>query len=179
MRRFARETLATCPACAVLDGRAELLPLSDRSVDLVVVGQAIHWFDPEPARAEFRRVCKPEGWLALLRNYGTNEALGCAMAGLMVVENGVDAGHAVQRPGGRPPGFYFRGEGPVVRTFPFVFREPWEAFLGSLLSASFTPGADHPLYPRFERAARKVFERFSEEGLLEVRGETELYIGHV
>jgi hypothetical protein len=38
---------------------------------------------------------------------------------------------------------------------------------------------DHPLYAHFERAARRVFDRFSTGGLLEVRGETELCLGHV
>lgn len=30
----------------ILDGTAEHLPLDDRSVDAVTVGQAFHWFDP-------------------------------------------------------------------------------------------------------------------------------------
>jgi SAM-dependent methyltransferase len=179
MRRFARETLAPYPACTLLDGRAEAIPLPDRCVDLIVVGQAIHWFEPEPARAEFRRIARPGGWLALLRNYGTDAALGRAMAGLLSEENGVDRAHAARRPWGQPPGFFLSEGQASVRTFPFVRREPWEAFLGSLLSASYAPDESHSLYPRFERAARVVFERSSVGGLLEVRGETELCMGRV
>ena len=38
---------------------------------------------------------------------------------------------------------------------------------------------DHPLYANLERAARRVFDRFSSGGLLKVREATELYLGQV
>lgn len=179
MRRFAREQLAPYSCCTVLDGRAEAIPLPDQSVDLIAVAQAIHWFEPEAARSEFRRIAKPGGRLALLRNSGTDETLGRALAGLIVTRDGVDTKHETRWPEGRPARFYYGADPPLTQTFPFVLHEPWETFLGSLCSASFAPDENEPSYPRFERAARAVFERLSVEGLLEVRGETELIAGRV
>ncbi|MDQ3639747.1 MAG: class I SAM-dependent methyltransferase, partial [Actinomycetota bacterium] len=49
-------------------GSAEETPLEAGSVDFVVVGQAFHWFDLDAARAEFVRVLRPGGWVALLWN---------------------------------------------------------------------------------------------------------------
>lgn len=50
------------------DGTAEATGLKDGSVDLVVCAQAFHWFDPPKAFAEFRRVLKGTGRLALVWN---------------------------------------------------------------------------------------------------------------
>ncbi|SEC19975.1 Methyltransferase domain-containing protein [Nocardioides exalbidus] len=47
---------------------AEEIPANDRSVDVVVVAQAFHWFDHGSALAEIARVLKPGGHLALVWN---------------------------------------------------------------------------------------------------------------
>lgn len=47
---------------------AERIPLDDGSVDLVTAAQAFHWFNPPIALAEFARVLKPGGGLALVWN---------------------------------------------------------------------------------------------------------------
>ena len=47
---------------------AEDIPANDRSVDVVVVGQAFHWFDHEVALPEIARVLKPGGHVALIWN---------------------------------------------------------------------------------------------------------------
>ena len=44
---------------------AERCPLPDRAVGLVTAAQALHWFDLNGFFAEVKRVCKPEGCLAV------------------------------------------------------------------------------------------------------------------
>jgi ubiquinone/menaquinone biosynthesis C-methylase UbiE len=57
---------AALPDVEVLDGTAEQIPLPTGSVGAVVVAQAFHWFDPEPAIAEIARVLEPGGKLGLV-----------------------------------------------------------------------------------------------------------------
>lgn len=183
MRREAAKRL-TAAGCAVLAGCAEQIPLRDRSADLISVGQAIHWCEPEPTRREFARVLRPGGWLALVRNYPTADApagndFGEALAEICTPENGVSAAFASPPAYRRPAEFYFGGTHFQKLVFPFAYRQDWEAFIGSLCSASYMPDEDHSAYPRFEKAARGVFERFSQDGLLPGRGETELLIGQI
>lgn len=68
MRSAASEFLASYPNFYIIDGTATATNLFNRSVDIVVAAQAFHWFDPEPARDEFKRILKPGGWVALMWN---------------------------------------------------------------------------------------------------------------
>jgi SAM-dependent methyltransferase len=59
---------ARLPQVATAVGGAEAIPLPDGSVDVVVAGQAAHWFEPVPAAAELRRVLRPGGVVGLIWN---------------------------------------------------------------------------------------------------------------
>lgn len=56
------------PEVSAKVAHAEDIPANDRSVDVVVVAQAFHWFDAERALAEIARVLKPGGHVALVWN---------------------------------------------------------------------------------------------------------------
>ena len=56
------------PAVRALSGSAEAIPLPDASVDAVLAGNAMHWFDMAVAGAEIARVLAPNGVLAGLWN---------------------------------------------------------------------------------------------------------------
>jgi SAM-dependent methyltransferase len=61
MRAQLTVLLPTVPA---LDGTAERIPVAEHSMDAVFAGQALHWFDLEPALAEIHRVLRPGGPLS-------------------------------------------------------------------------------------------------------------------
>ena len=62
------QLVAQLPQVTALAGTAENIPLPDASVDAVLVGQALHWFDHEHALPEIGRVLRPGGMLAGLWN---------------------------------------------------------------------------------------------------------------
>jgi SAM-dependent methyltransferase len=84
------------PAVDARSGSAEAVPMPDRSVDAVLVGQAWHWFDAERARAEITRVLRTGGVLAVLRN-GEDGQVGWVAGYLDAVEWGLRAGGAARR----------------------------------------------------------------------------------
>jgi SAM-dependent methyltransferase len=57
---------ARCPEAEVLEGRGEDIPLTDASVDAVVIASAWHWLDPERAVPEITRVLRPGGNLGVI-----------------------------------------------------------------------------------------------------------------
>jgi SAM-dependent methyltransferase len=56
------------PGIPAEHGTAEAIPLPDASVDAVLAGQAMHWFDMDRALPEIARVLRPGGVLAGLWN---------------------------------------------------------------------------------------------------------------
>ena len=62
------ELRRTMPEVRSVPGSAEEIPLPDASLDAVLAGQAMHWFDMNRARPEIARVLRPGGVLAGLWN---------------------------------------------------------------------------------------------------------------
>lgn len=96
-----RKVLAhRCRAATVLAGSAEELPLPDGAVDLVVAGQAFHWFDRERALPEIARVLRPGGLLALFYNARQDAVHWVAALSEIIRETGdhvsVTVGHVQQ-----------------------------------------------------------------------------------
>ena len=176
MRSIAARELGQFPTCRIIDGRAEETALESYSVDLITAAQSVHWFEPESARRELYRILKPAGWLALCRNYGTNHDLGEALQGVFPSENDTEAQMVGKH---QPRSFYYGGEKFIKMDFPFEIKLTWQAFLGSLSSASYAPDVSSSLYLQFERDARSVFDAFKVDQHIEVQGMTELYLGHI
>lgn len=63
-----RNAAVAHPQVQYRPANAENTGLPDASVDLVTCFQAFHWFEPETALAEFHRILKPGGRLALVWN---------------------------------------------------------------------------------------------------------------
>ena len=176
MRRLAIRALGTYSSCHIIDGRAEATMLPDHSVDLITVAQAIVWFEPQPTKTEFLRILKPGGWLAILRNYGTDQDVSEALEKITPTETdtltlmkGIDTQKS----------FYYGNDDYLKQTFEFTMQDTWEEFIGGISTASYVPDEESPLYADFECGAKKIFDRFSTVGLLILHGVTELCLGQI
>jgi SAM-dependent methyltransferase len=63
-----RGAAAPHPNVIWIAGKAEATGLSSTSVDVVLCAQSFHWFQNREALAEFARILKPRGRLALMWN---------------------------------------------------------------------------------------------------------------
>ncbi len=69
MRAVCQELAARFPQLKCIDGTAEATGFPAQSVDMVTVGQAMHWFDLARTRTEFVRILRPGGWCVVVYNH--------------------------------------------------------------------------------------------------------------
>lgn len=179
MREIAERGMGDQPGFHSLGGRAEDIPLLDQSIDLIVVGQAIHWFTPEETLAEFQRIAKPNSWLLLAHIRSMDESLNQSMNDIFTESNGCLPRD--QRPSSNqvPNSYYFEGGKFEILRFLHNSKEDWTRFLGGLASAAYAPDEDHPLYNKFTQAVRQTFDKYKKDDTLTWKIATEISFGQL
>ncbi len=157
-------------------GTAEATGLGDESVDLVLAAQAFHWFRQGEALAEFRRILKPGGRLALMWN--ARDASDPLTDGYI---------RAIRDAGGESPNEQreFRFESipeaslfttPRAISMPNEQRLDLDGLIGRAMSASYTP-KDPERADAVRAALADLHERFKDAvGFVSLRYETRVYL---
>ena len=178
------------PELRVMEGLAEATGLEAGSVEMVTAGRAFHWFDPESAAAEFRRVLVPGGWVLLVssgRKRDDSERYGALQQ--ILIEHGTDPEQIRDRARreARMSGFFQTLAGvpetgmPVHRhaAFEAMRRMGWPEFAGMVQSMSCAPLAKDPRSAGMESALRGYFERWSDGGVMEMMEVCTVSLGRV
>jgi len=178
MRRFMQTRLAPTHRTAqlrIIEGTAEATTLPDRSVELVGVGRALHWFDRNRAIAEFRRILVPRGWVAVValdrrRDADDPEMKHQVAAFDQVIANaGTDYSKVRARYGTYERINEWFGDGEMHQAEIHGTRElDWDSFRGHTLSLSTAPRVDAPNFAEFERAMRSYFDAHARAGILTI-----------
>jgi len=177
MRRAAEERLGALPGYHSVAGRAEATGLEPVSVDLVVAGQAVHWFEPRGALAEFRRILKPDGHVALFWNSRRTDTPFNEACERVVARFAIDDRYRkCQRGREDDVTVFFEGPPRHVR-FPNHQTLDLEGLRGRVLSSSYAPLVGHPNHEPLLAALDELFERYAAGGHVRFEYETELYIG--
>jgi SAM-dependent methyltransferase len=173
MRQAGRRILEAEPRFQSIEGRAEATTLAGRSVDFVTAGQAFHWFEPQAARAEFRRILKPGGWVALVWNERRNQP------GFMAEYNALIARYAAERPRVNPEEIAAFFEGANWHSARFENRQQMDAegLRGRLASSSYAPQPGTAEFDVLAVQLDKLFDRYSEDGLVTIVYDTDVYYG--
>jgi len=159
-------------------GTAENTYMPDGFFDLLVAGQAFHWFDPQRTRVEALRILKPGAWAALLWNERPKglvpfledyEALlrryapeYDAVAQLRAQEDGISR---------------FFGRKPELATFANRQVLDFDGLAGRVMSASYAPMPGRPEHEPLMAGLREVFDRHQQDGKVVFPYETLVYFG--
>lgn len=161
-------------------GRAEATGLPDRSVDLVVAGQAFHWFDPVAVRMEFHRILRAPGWTVLMwnRRVTTGTPFLEAYEDLLL-RFGTDYAEVRHERIDEAALRAFYGAPPVLHVLPQRQQFDCEGLKGRLLSSSYAPAPHHPSFQPMMSALAALFDRHQVEGAVRFEYATEIYIGRL
>jgi len=179
MRGAADELLGRYPNFTSVDAGAEATGLRAQSVDFITAGQAFHWFDHPAARTEFIRILKPGGWVVLVWNMArTNTAFEKEYnqfwrIDLRGAHEAMDGHEALIRP-------FFGGayyDHVVLDGVPQIMNE--EQFIGRILSVSAAIQPGEAGYDAFLRKARGIFERHSQNDLVTLSYDTDVFLGQL
>jgi len=174
MRAACEELMAKYPRLECVDGTAEATGLADGVADLVTVGQAMHWFDLAPTRAEFARVLKPHGWCAVVYNHRRMGGDGFHDGyERLLVEYGGDyrAVQSKHMTDDKLAGFFAPGAMRCA-VLPNFQDLTWEGLEGRVLSSSYMPQEGHPRYAVMMDAIADLFARYATDGVVRMEYQT-------
>jgi SAM-dependent methyltransferase len=181
MREAGERLLTDYPNFTSIDATAEATTLADSSVDFVTAGQAFHWFDPERAKAEFRRILKPGGHIALVwnqRQVGSSPFL-VAYEELLraYADDYDDVCHRAMAANDEGRLREFFAPDPMgVEVIPeHIQRFDFDGLKGRLLSSSYMPTEGDPRYVPMIAALRSIFDRFQSDGAVRFEYDTMIY----
>lgn len=179
MRQAAESRLQKYPGFQSVKGTAGATTLEDKTADFVAAAQAFHWFDPEAARLEFKRILNPAGYVVLMWNTRRNHSTDFLRAYEALLEKyGTDYRQVNHR----------NIDEILMKKFfrscqkEMLYNEQlldYNGLKGRLLSSSYTPvSGDSNYKPMLEELGR-IFREYNEEGFVRIEYDTELYFGKV
>ncbi len=181
MRRAGEEFLAGYPAFTSVAGQAERTGLPDASVDMITAGQAFHWFQPDAARQEFRRILKPGGWVVLIWNE-RRVAGGGFLAGYedLVREYAPEYGVVDHRRiGADAISTFFEHHHWRLSEFEYVQEFDLAGARGRLASSSYAPRPGAAQYEPMMNRLVELFDRFQVNGRVSMIYDTLAYFGQL
>jgi SAM-dependent methyltransferase len=181
MRAAGEKALRTFSRFHPIDGRAEATLLPSASVDFVTAGQAFHWFEPMAARAEFRRILKPGGWVVLAWNErwsGPSKFQDEYEA--IPLRYGVNY-RAIRASRGDEKSIAALFQSAEVQRRVFTHEQlfDYDGLQGRLLSSSYAPLSGQPGHEAMLNELRAVFDRHQKAGRVRFQYETTMWYGRL
>jgi ubiquinone/menaquinone biosynthesis C-methylase UbiE len=176
MRLAAEHRLQAYPQFNSINGQAEASTLPDAAIDLVVAGQAFHWFDQVKTRQEFERILKPGGRVALIWNDRLESDPFQQVYEEFLQTRCPDYKHVNHRRVSHEDLTHFLTPRSMeMTTFENAQVMDYDGLKGRLLSCSYTPKADSQNYDTMLTELKRLFARYSQQGKLIFHYQTKLF----
>lgn len=180
MRVILKERMGDFKQVSCLNGSAENTGVSDKSVDLVTVAQAFHWFDAIAFKKECQRILKKNGLVMLIwnsRDHSSNLNKETAKISKKYCPDfqGFSGGINIERLDLHQ--FFSNGYEHYAVSNPLKMDK--EHFIGRNLSASYAPKKEDIFYDEFVNELGYLFEKYSKEQTILVPNDLHVYVGAI
>lgn len=180
MREAAEKLLSHYDNFRSVDGTAEQTHLKEKDIDLIVAGQAFHWFDIEKSREEALRILKPGGYAALLWNDRSTDADEFAREYEALLTTLTDYNVVNHRNTDAPAFDHFFGKGNyTVSHFGNYQDLDLEGLKGRLMSSSYAPVSPDPAHSSMMNELERMFNKYNRNGMIRLRYDTKLVLGRL
>lgn len=177
MREAAEQLFSSSDRFRSVAGSAEHTQLNAGTVDLLVAGQAFHWFDQDAAKPEFNRILKPAGRVALIWNQRQVEQAFQSDYDNMLKSYCKDYSTSNHRNVSNADIENFC-KPRTIEILKYDYRQQFDltGFLGRLYSSSYTPKVGTAERQALDPAARALFNEHATDGVLDFEYETVAYL---
>jgi len=178
MRHAGERILAEEARFHSVAGRAEATTLPANSFDFVTAGQSFHWFEPDAARTEFRRILKPGGWVVLVWNERlVTDGFLAAYEELLHRYSPDYASVDHRRIDSKALGAFFGHDNWMSETFQNYQDLDWAGLTGRLLSSSYAPQQGSPNYQPMMDELAGLYEAWQKYSWVRIAYDTKVYAG--
>ncbi|MCM2534088.1 class I SAM-dependent methyltransferase [Neobacillus pocheonensis] len=181
MRAKAEQALNQHARFISVKAAAEDTTLNDKSVDLVTVAQAFHWFDNEKFNLECKRILKENAKVALVWN-SRDGSSDVNIESLVICQKycpnfkGFSGGMEETEEAFKQ---FFKDAMYDFHSFQNNLDLDLNGFLGRYLSASYSPKKTDREYDPFISSLMNLFEKYSNNGKIVIPNVTRSYLGKV
>lgn len=181
MREAAEKLLSAHSNFKSVNAAAEATGLKDKSVDLIIAGQAFHWFDKEKSKEEFGRILKNDGVAALMwndRRTDSTEFLNVyehfikqfATDYLQVNHKNIDEKIFTA--------FFHEGHYKMESFLNFQHFD-LNGLKGRILSSSYMPAEGENNFKSMMDELENIFNKYQKNGKVTIEYDTRIYYGKV
>lgn len=180
MRQKSLELLKSYPKFSAIDGTAEDSILKNHSIDVVISGQAFHWFDKERARVEFKRILKAPQIVVLFWNERLMQSEFELDYDSLIVKHAIDyvkVDHrftdlkSVQK-------FFYPGNC-ELKEFDNYQLFDYEGLKGRLLSSSYMPQSGDEGYEAMIADLKELYDLHQQSDAVRINYATKVYVGQL